>query len=93
MSGRFIRRLTRQKPRNIRALYQARCACCGGQILSGEVVTFYPPGTIAGVKSGRVAHVGGLEGTSEHCALILRMKVEEITTISVRRSTIDETVS
>lgn len=50
--------------REILARYPGKCACCGGAIAVGELVTFYP---------GRgVGHLLSLEGNSAKCAAVLR---------------------
>jgi len=58
--------------RNISVKFAAPCACCGVTIKAGDLATYYPVGTIAGVTEGRIAHMGGLEGNSRHCAANLR---------------------
>jgi hypothetical protein len=50
--------------REIIARYPGKCACCGGAIPAGALVSYYP---------GRgIAHVGGLDGNSATCAAVLR---------------------
>jgi hypothetical protein len=69
------RRHSKPTPRNIAAKYEGKCACCGGVIKIGQVCTYYPAGTIAGVDMGRIAHVGGLDGNSEVCFNVLKAKL------------------
>jgi hypothetical protein len=52
------------------------CACCGAPIKAGEWATYYPPGTIAGVTEGKIAHCGGLDGTSQRCTVEIRKQYE-----------------
>jgi hypothetical protein len=75
MAYRRFYRKSRPSVRNIEVKYAAPCACCGAPIKRGELATFYPVGTIAGVSEGRIAHLGGLDGTSQKCFNVLRAKV------------------
>jgi hypothetical protein len=54
--------------RVITVKYAGKRACCGAEIKAGEMATYYPPGTIASVTEGRIAHVGGLDGDSARCS-------------------------
>lgn len=66
--GRYrYRRQAKAAPRDMMLKYAGRCACCGAELKAGQWATYYPPGTIAGRTDGAVAHVGGLEGTSQAC--------------------------
>lgn len=67
-------RSARPTPRVITVKYAGKCACCGGTIKAGAMATYYPAGTIAGVTEARIAHVGGLDGTSATCAGVIRDK-------------------
>lgn len=49
-----------------------KCACCGALITAGETAEYYPPGTIASVTEGKIAHIGGLDGTSARCTAEIR---------------------
>jgi hypothetical protein len=69
---RYQRNYSNPTPRNIEVKYAGPCACCGSTIKVGELATYYPAGTIAGVAEGRLAHMGGLEGTSIKCSNVLR---------------------
>lgn len=54
--------------RTITVKYAGPCACCGAEIKAGEIADYYPPGTIASVNEGRIAHIGGLDGNSARCS-------------------------
>lgn len=72
-------RKSKPVPRVIEAKYAGNCACCGSPIKKGELVTYYPAGTIAGVHDGRIAHIGGLDGNSQKCAANLRTQIDAAT--------------
>lgn len=72
MAYRRYNRASKPTSRNIAVKYAAPCACCGAQIKAGELATYYPVGTIAGVHEGKIAHMGGLDGNSRRCADELR---------------------
>lgn len=74
MAYRRFHRSSKPTVRNITAKYADECACCGSPIKAGEWVTYYPAGTIAGITEGRIAHIGGLEGTSQKCFNNLKAK-------------------
>ena len=69
---RRYQRQSKPTPRNIEAKYAGTCVCCGYPISAGEIVTYYPVGTIAGVHVGTICHIGGLDGTSKKCAANLK---------------------
>ena len=56
------------EPRAMAVKYAGTCHCCGGAIKTGELATYYPPGTIANQTKGVIAHIGGLDGNSARCA-------------------------
>jgi hypothetical protein len=68
MTYRKYYRHARPSPRVIEVKYAGKCVCCGAPIKAGETATYYPPGTIANVHEGKIAHVGGLDGTSARCS-------------------------
>ena len=74
---RFHRSNARPQPRDMIVKYAGTCACCGAPIKAGELATYYPPGTIAGVTDGRIAHVGGLDGNGVRCSVELRKQFAE----------------
>jgi hypothetical protein len=67
-------RASKPTTRNIEVKYAGLCACCGTQIKAGELATYYPVGTIAGVHESKIAHIGGLDGNSRRCADELRSR-------------------
>lgn len=69
-------RQSRPTPRNIQVKYAGQCACCGAQITVGAIATYYPIGTIAGVHVAKIAHVGGLDGTSQVCFNNLKARAD-----------------
>jgi len=77
MAYRRFHRTARPQARIITAKYAGQCACCGAAIAAGETVTYYPPGTIANVSVGKIAHVGGLDGNSVRCTVELRKQFAE----------------
>jgi hypothetical protein len=48
--------------------------CCGAPIQAGEIATYYPVGTIAGVSKAKLCHIGGVDGKSVRCTEELRKK-------------------
>jgi hypothetical protein len=72
---RYRRQRTKPTPRNIEVRFAGNCACCGKRIEAGEIATYYPAGTIAGVDMGRLAHIGGLDGNSVVCFNELKRKL------------------
>ena len=74
----YRRNFRQSKPtvRNITVKFAGTCACCGGVIKAGEMASFYPVGTIAGVHESRIAHIGGLDGNSVKCSGILKGQVD-----------------
>ena len=70
-------RYSKPTPRTIEAKYAGKCICCGADLSKGEMVTYYPAGTIAGITEGKISHVGGLEGTSAKCSKENRAKLIE----------------
>lgn len=76
MAYRRFYRSPRPQPRGITVKYAAPCACCGALIKAGEFATYYPPGTIANVTEGKIAHHGGLDGNSARCTAELRQAFE-----------------
>lgn len=67
-------RRSRPTVRTITVKYAGKCACCGGEIKAGQIVDYYPVGTIAGVHESRIAHVGGLDGNSQVCFNTMKAK-------------------
>ena len=72
MAYRRYRSYSKPTPRNIAVKYSGKCVCCGATINAGEVATYYPAGTIAGITEGKIAHIGGLEGNSATCTANIR---------------------
>lgn len=75
MSYRRFNRYSKPTPRNITAKYAGKCICCGAEIQSGEMVTYYPAGTIAGITEGKIGHIGGLDGNSAKCSNVTRAQM------------------
>jgi hypothetical protein len=69
-------RPSKPTPRNIQAKYAGDCVCCGARINAGEMVTYYPVGTIAGITKGEISHIGGLDGNSAKCSANIGKKLE-----------------
>jgi len=63
--------------RTITAKFASSCACCGAAIKAGDMVEYFPVGTIAGRDTAAVAHIGGLDGTSARCSAEIRKTFEE----------------
>lgn len=76
MAYRRFYRASKPSPRAIEVKFAGDCMACGGRIAAGEIATYYPAGTIAGVHTGKIAHCGGLDGTSARCSAELRKKHE-----------------
>ena len=72
---RRYQRYSKPTPRNITARFAGVCVCCGSPISAGEIVTYYPAGTIAGVHEGKISHIGGLEGNSKECSANLQQAI------------------
>jgi hypothetical protein len=70
------RRQSKPTVRTIVAKYAGQCACCGADIRAGEMVDYYPVGTIASRTTPAIAHRGGLDGNSPRCSAELRRKNE-----------------
>ena len=70
-------RPSKPTPRNIEVKYAGKCACCGAEIKAGVIATYYPIGSIAGVNKSAIAHIGGLDGTSQVCFNHLKAKVAD----------------
>lgn len=75
MAYRRFKSYSKPIARNIEVKYAGKCACCGGVIKAGELATYYPIGTIAGVNEARLSHINGLEGNSQKCSDILRSRM------------------
>ncbi len=75
MAYRRYQRYSNPTPRNIEVKYAGECISCGGTIKAGAVATYYPAGTLSGHTTGALAHIGGLDGNSQHCASIMREKL------------------
>ena len=65
-------RPAKPQARGIVVKYAGKCVCCGGAILPGESAMYYPVGTIASVTEPKIAHIGGLDGTSAKCTDVIR---------------------
>jgi hypothetical protein len=50
--------------------------CCGAAIKAGDMVDYYPVGTIASRTTPAVAHIGGLDGNSARCSAEIRKGLE-----------------
>jgi hypothetical protein len=74
---RYGYRNARPTVRTIVAKYASSCVCCGAAIKAGDIVDYYPIGTIASRNTAAVAHVGGLDGNSARCSAELRKTFEE----------------
>jgi hypothetical protein len=72
MAYRRYRSYLKPTPRNMAVKFAGSCACCGATIKAGELATYYPAGTIAGISAGRIAHIGGLDGNSAKCSGIIK---------------------
>lgn len=75
---RYRNRYSKPTPRTITVKYAGACACCGATIKAGETATYYPVGTIAGMSTAAIAHVGGLDGNSARCAGEIKNRAEFI---------------
>jgi hypothetical protein len=73
---RYGYRTARPTPRVITAKFASSCTCCGAAIKTGDMVEYFPVGTIAGRGTAAVAHIGGLDGTSARCTAELRKSFE-----------------
>jgi hypothetical protein len=65
-------RQAKPQARGIVVKYAGKCACCGAEIKAGESAMYYPVWTIAGITESRIAHIGGLDGTSARCTAEIR---------------------
>lgn len=74
MAYRRFHRAARPQVRVITAKFPGPCACCGAPIAAGEMVEYFPVGTIAGRDTAAIAHVGGLDGTGAKCSVELRKR-------------------
>lgn len=72
MAYRKFYRNARPQVRTITAKYAGKCACCGAAIKAGEIVDYYPAGTIASRAEAAITHIGGLDGNSARCTAELR---------------------
>jgi hypothetical protein len=77
MAYRKFYRQSKPTMRNIEVKFAGTCACCGGAIKAGELASFYPVGTIAGVKESKIAHIGGLDGNSAKCSGVIAGKIDQ----------------
>ena len=69
-------RYSKPATRNIQVKFSGQCVCCGGTIQAGEMATYYPIGSIAGVTVAKIAHIGGPEGNSAKCTGILKNAID-----------------
>ena len=74
---RYGYRAAKPTVRTIVAKFAGTCACCGAAIKAGEIVEYYPVGTIAGRTTPAVAHPGGLDGTSSRCTVEIRKGLDK----------------
>ena len=72
---RYGYRTARPAPRVITAKFASSGACCGAAIKAGDMVEYFPVGTIAGRDTAAVAHIGGLDGNSVRCTAELEKEL------------------